>query len=123
MGTEYERIQQVRKHYALTQTKFGERMGISRDMVNNLEHGRAEIKDYVRKLICTSYRVNENWLRTGEGDMIEPAATDDEEFDQLLADIEFSGDDFIKRLLYSYWKLDENEKAVIKKLIDGLCGK
>lgn len=62
-----ERIRMVREAAGLSQTAFGARLGVSRDVVNNLEHGRVDIKDHFVKLICAEFQVDENWLRTGEG--------------------------------------------------------
>ncbi|MEF2888747.1 MAG: helix-turn-helix transcriptional regulator [Turicibacter sanguinis] len=64
-----KRLQEARKFLKLSQPAFGERIGLSKDMVANLEYGRVEIKDYMIKLICSEFNVNERWLRTGEGDM------------------------------------------------------
>lgn len=62
-----ERIRQLRESLGLSQTAFGSRLGVSRDVVNNLERGRVEIKEHVVKLICSEYHVSEDWLRTGSG--------------------------------------------------------
>lgn len=62
-----ERIRMVREAAGLSQTAFGARLGVSRDVVNNLERGRVDIKDHFVKLICAEFQVDENWLRTGEG--------------------------------------------------------
>lgn len=62
-----ERIRQLRESLGLSQAAFGSRLGVSRDVVNNLERGRVEIKEHVVKLICSEYHVSEEWLRTGSG--------------------------------------------------------
>ena len=62
-----ERIRQLRESLGLSQTAFGSQLGVSRDVVNNLERGRVEIKEHIIKLICSEYHVSEDWLRTGEG--------------------------------------------------------
>lgn len=63
-----ERIKQVRKLKNLSQAAFGEPFGASRDMINNVENGRAAVSDMMVAAICRTYNVNENWLRTGEGE-------------------------------------------------------
>lgn len=70
-----ERIKALRKELKLSQSAFGKRLKVSRDVVNNMENGRVEIKDYMLKMIATEFNVREEWLRTGEGDMYTP--TDD----------------------------------------------
>ena len=62
-----ERIKQVRKLKKLSQTAFGEPLGASRDMINNVENGRAAVSDMMIAAICRVYNVDEVWLRTGVG--------------------------------------------------------
>ena len=63
-----ERIKQVRKLKNLSQSAFGEPFGASRDMINNVENGRAAVSDMMIASICRTYNVDEVWLRTGVGD-------------------------------------------------------
>lgn len=62
-----ERIKLIRSEAGLSQAAFGKELGVSRDVINNLELGRVEPKDSMIKLICFTYHVNESWLRTGYG--------------------------------------------------------
>lgn len=62
-----DKIRELRESLGLSQTAFGSRLGVSRDVVNNLERGRVEAKEHIVKLICSEYHVSEKWLRTGEG--------------------------------------------------------
>lgn len=62
-----ERIRQLRKDLKLTQTEFGNRLGIKQTTVAGYETGGRVPIDAVISLICREFNVNENWLRTGEG--------------------------------------------------------
>lgn len=62
-----ERVRMVRDRLGLSRASFGEKLGVSGDVINNLERGRVEVKEPMIKLICSVYSVNEKWLRTGEG--------------------------------------------------------
>lgn len=78
------RIKEIRNDLKLSRIAFGKRLGVSGDVINNLERGRVEPKDPIIKLICSEYSVNEEWLRTGKGSMfIEPDT--------------FSLDDYVKQ--------------------------
>lgn len=105
----HERIKELRKSCKLTQEAFGNRLSITRDMVNNIERGRVEIKDHIVKLICSEFSINEEWLRYGNGEMKVKTPTDTME--QLRR--EFSLDEFSYNLVYEYLKLgNEQRKAV-----------
>ena len=65
------RITLVRKTLGLTQREFGEKMGVSRDVIGNIEYRRVPPKKLFLQHMCQQYKVNEHWLETGEGDMFE----------------------------------------------------
>ena len=62
----------------MTQQKFGERIGVKGNTVAQYEMGRNEPIDSVFSLICREFNVNEEWLRTGEGEMFNPVSRDEE---------------------------------------------
>ena len=66
-----ERIKELRKALGLTQTKFGDRIGLKQNSVALIETGRPT-SDQTIFAICREFRVNEEWLRTGTGEMFVP---------------------------------------------------
>ena len=73
----YERIRDLRKnHLKMSMEAFGNRLGVSRDTINNIEHNRLARPDQkmtLYKLICSEFNVNEEWLLNGSEPMyIEP---------------------------------------------------
>lgn len=66
-----ERIKELRKALNLTQQEFSDRLGVKRGTIANYEIGRNPPIDAVITLICREFRVNETWLRTGEGEMFQ----------------------------------------------------
>lgn len=64
-----ERIRQLRKNYLrLSQTAFGEKLGVTRDVINNIENNRLARPDQklsLVKLMCKEFSVNEDWLLHG----------------------------------------------------------
>lgn len=64
------RIKAVRKHYRLTQSEFGDRLGAKQTTVANWENSSRNPSSTVVSLICREFSVDEHWLRTGEGTMI-----------------------------------------------------
>lgn len=63
------RIKIVRESLKLSQREFGEKLGVSRDVISNIEYGRVQPKELFIRHLCQQYKVNEHWLRTGEGQM------------------------------------------------------
>lgn len=63
------RLKAVRKSLKKTQADFGKILGCSRDTIANYEGGRAVPSDTFLQLICAKFPVNEEWLRTGNGEM------------------------------------------------------
>lgn len=65
-----ERLKELRNSLGLSQEEFGERVGIkSRAHISLLENGTRNLTDRVMSDICREFSVNEEWLRSGQGDM------------------------------------------------------
>lgn len=64
-----ERIKELRKLSGMTQTEFGAKIGVKGNTVTNYELGLRNPSDAVIFSICREFNINENWLRTGEGEM------------------------------------------------------
>lgn len=65
----YQRLKLLRKSLNLSQAAFGSKLGVSRDVINNIENGRVELKELMVKSISSLFSIDENWLRTGNGNM------------------------------------------------------
>lgn len=75
-----DRLKIVRKRLCLTQQEFADKLGIKRGAIANYEIGRNTPIDAVITLICREFKINEVWLRTGEGgeeNMFTQVAEDD----------------------------------------------
>lgn len=70
------RIKKIRKELDLTQTEFAKRIGSVQNTVTCYENGRRNPSASVIALICREFNVNEEWLRTGKGEMFKPVPTD-----------------------------------------------
>lgn len=53
----------------MSQQEFGEKLGVSRDVISNLEYNRVHPKPLLIQHICDLYGVNKQWMATGEGPM------------------------------------------------------
>jgi Predicted transcriptional regulators len=72
-----KRIRKLRRELDLTQQKFGEQIGVKGNTITNYETGLRNPTDAVINNICKTFNVNEEWLRTGEGDMFVQQTMDD----------------------------------------------
>lgn len=115
-----ERIKQLRLQLGLSQEEFGNRLGMGRGAITNIELNKVEPKPLFVSLICREFRVSENWLRTGEGEMFLPI-DQDEELAQIMAEIKLSDDELIRAIIKGYWRLDDKAKAAVRSLVKDLA--
>lgn len=71
-----ERIKKIRKALDLTQSEFAARLGMKQNTIATYEMGRSNPSTPTINNICKEFRVNEEWLRTGNGDMFKAAPAD-----------------------------------------------
>ena len=64
-----DRIKKIRKGLDLTQQEFADRLKVGRNNIAGYETGKRSPSDAVISLICREFNVNEEWLRTGQGEM------------------------------------------------------
>ena len=64
-----ERIKELRRLLKLSQKEFGERLGVSRDVIANIEYNRAEPQELFIRYLCSVFLVDRNWLMTGKGEI------------------------------------------------------
>lgn len=69
MTTIGERIKQVRKDNDLTQGALAESIGIKPNSLAMLEAGKRNPSDITIRALCKKLHVNEEWLRTGAGNI------------------------------------------------------
>lgn len=117
------RIKEVRDHFNLSRAAFGERLGVSGDVINNLERGRVDAKDHMILLICKEYDVNEEWLRTGEGEMLLPV-NDEKELAKLTVDFLKSEPESFRRRMIAYLaKMTDEQWLMLENMVNELAKK
>lgn len=67
------RIKKLRKALDLTQQVFAEKIGLKQNSIALIESGKRNISDQAVLSICREFNVNEEWLRTGSGEMFKAA--------------------------------------------------
>lgn len=119
-----ERIAMVRKSRDYTLEKFGEAIGIKKGSVSLLERGINTPADRTIFMICDRFHVSEQWLRTGEGDMLKNI-TPSEEIESFLDTLAIAGDEnFKKRLILYLAQMKDSDWEVLEHVLDTiLAGK
>lgn len=107
-----ERIKELRSELLnLSQEQFGERIGLSKSGISNIESGVRNVTDKHIKLICSEFDVREEWIRTGNGDPF--VRTTASVMDQLR--LKYSLNDFDYNFVYEYLKLSPERRAAVRE--------
>ena len=117
-----ERIRKLRRALDLTQQEFADKIGMKRNTIANYETGRNDPSASVISLICREFNANENWLRTGEGDMF-VQRTRNQIITDFLGDLIIEEASFKKRLIEALAELDEIDWEGLEKLAKKLINK
>ena len=110
-----DRIRLLRHTLGLTQQKFADKLGIKGNAISQYESGRNAHIDAVISLICREFNVNEEWLRTGNGEMFVQRTRADELssfVDQLL---QSEPDDIRRRFVTAISRLSTKELEVLER--------
>lgn len=112
--TQNERVKEIRKTLGLTLEKFGERIGVTRGSMSNIENGNRNLTEQMTKSICREFSVDYMWLTTGEGEMF--IDTDDdfiERIDRIMA-----GEDEARKNLFKFMlELSDEDVAALDRLM------
>lgn len=117
-----QRIKQVRKACGYTQQAFADQLGLKQNTIATYEIEKTVPSDRTLKSICKTFHVNEDWLRSGQGTMMQPPAPQSQA-DHLLG---FLGDvsretSFRSRLISALARLSDEDWAVLERLARDLA--
>lgn len=123
--TQNDRVKEVRKSLGFTLEKFGERIGLKKSAVSLIENGKNELTEGNAKAICREFNVNEEWLRTGNGEM-HPALSEEEEVAELVSNILEEGTDnafykIILEIVRTYNELTPASQKVLAEVSERLA--
>ncbi len=112
-----ERVKELRTVLGLSGEKFGEKIGVKRSAISDIERGRNNLSEQNILAICREFNVNEEWLRTGTGEMFKDM-TLDEEIISFIGEVQWDASNtFKKRFISAIAKLNEEEWKVLEKII------
>lgn len=105
-----ERIKEVRKYYKCSQRNFAVRLNLSQAHISNIEANKDNPSDKIIKQICAVYKINREWLKSGEGEMLIPKCSTHKEALNTLPV-------FTRRLVFLFEESGANET----QLVDFIC--
>ncbi|MDR1001859.1 MAG: helix-turn-helix domain-containing protein [Oscillospiraceae bacterium] len=108
------RIRDVRNFYNLSQEDFGAKLGVGRGVIINAELNRAEIKPLFIKHLCEVFRVNEEWIKSGNG---EPFYKTQDSLVKELSE-KYNLSFTAQKVIECYLALDKNQKMAVDAFID-----
>ncbi|PKM67110.1 MAG: XRE family transcriptional regulator [Firmicutes bacterium HGW-Firmicutes-2] len=112
-----ERLKQLRESLGISQREFSQNIRIGQSTLAMLETGQRIMKDIHISQICSEFGVNEDWLRTGEGEMFK---NDDFAYD--LGTYAAKATDLDRAVITEWMKLNDDTKKnlyeFMKKVVD-----
>ena len=119
-----DRIKQIRKEAGMTQEKFAEQLGLKRNTIATYETGKSEPMDNIIISICREFNVNEQWLRTGEGEM-RTQISGEERYSINVAKLQRTNDETIMRWVNAIAETNpeilKEIESFLKNLLDIEC--
>lgn len=118
-----DRIKELRKALGVSQSKFGELLGITLSAAQKWEIGVSVPNNAAIKLICEKFGVNETWLRTGVGQMWEEKSRE-EELGSEVARMLARPDSFKASVVAALLKFDPDgpEWTILERIYNDIAG-
>lgn len=121
-----ERFKELRKKCGKSQEEWGKILGITRAGICDIEAGRRKVTDKHIRLLSIEpidgRYINEDWLRTGDGDPFKKL-TRNQVITDFAADLIKEDDSFKTRLIEALARLSDDEWEVLEKLAKDLSSK
>lgn len=112
--TQGERIREVRSTLGLTLEKFGDRLGVTKVAISNIEKGNRNLTEQMTKAICREFNVDYMWLTTGDGEMF---IDNDDDFIERIDRIMAGEDEARKNLFKFMLELSDDDIAALDRLM------
>ena len=121
-----KRFRELRKMCKKSQEEWADIMGLSRSGITEIEAGRRNVTEKHIKLLSIEpidgRYINEDWLRTGDGDPFKKL-TRSQVITDFAADLIKEDDSFKTRLIEALAKLNDDEWEILEKLAKDLSNK
>ena len=102
-----DRIRLARKNLHLNQVEFAERIGLTQTALSMIELGKTALTEKNIKLICATFAIDEEWLRTGKGKMFGSISPYEKELLTTFAKLTPDTQEFILEMAQSLLRREE----------------
>lgn len=113
--TQGERVKELRKSLGLTLEKFGDRLGVTKVAISNIEKGNRNLTEQMTKAICREYNVNYDYLVYGDGEMY---ASDETQYFAMIDRILKSENQFAKNVFKTFATFDVTDWEALQRMIE-----
>ena len=118
-----ERLKNVRKALDMSRDKFGERLGVSRDVIANIELDRVAAKPLFIQHVCETFNVRPNWMETGDGEMFEQLPRDEALAAEVTRVLYKESDTFRAKLISLLMRLDTEDWEALERIAEKMAEK
>lgn len=115
-----ERIKMVRKKFKLTQSKFGERIGVKGNTVTGYETGLRTPSDVVLHSISMEFGVDEDWLKNGGDDDVKLNPPTEKDVVEAIAR-EYRQGAVFRAAMDAYLSMAPQDRAAIDRFVRQLA--
>lgn len=117
-----EKLKALRKALKLTQTAFGERLGVSIDVIKNLEYNRTTPSEIFVNHMCEIYNVNKDWLNGSSDEMFIASYNDDAALVEKMLK-QYNPNQSIRTLLYSWSQLPPEKQEMLAEFAEDFAAR
>lgn len=103
-----ERLIEIRKSLNMLQKDFAHSLGMAQTSLSTIETGNSPVRETLIVALCSKFNVNEQWLRTGEGEMFNNLEKNYNEFFNLYQQFDPTLQEFLNNVAKDL--LDTQEK-------------
>jgi transcriptional regulator with XRE-family HTH domain len=105
----FDRIRLVRKTLGLNQVEFAKRVGLTQTYLSMIELEKSTLTEKNIKLICATFAIDEDWLRTGNGDMFASMSPYEKELLEVFGKLTGDTQEFILDMARNLLKRQKKE--------------
>lgn len=115
METINDRVKKVRQEANCKQSDFAFLIGLKQASLSLVEKGSSNVTEQTIKLICYEFKINEEWLRYGTGEMYRT------DFESIVNRNDL--DEIDREIIIAYATATKGQKDFIKTLIKNVAQK